>query len=50
MLNLAFHHENTTSFSSPHVHETSTIREVAVVFGFSSLAKEVMNGFGKGIK
>jgi hypothetical protein len=33
-----------------HVYKTSTVREVAVVFGFSWLAEKVMNGLGQGIR
>jgi hypothetical protein len=33
-----------------HVHQTSTIREYAVVCGFSWLEKEVMDGLRKGIR
>jgi len=32
-----------------HVHETGIVREVVVMFDFSWLVKEVMNGLGEGI-
>lgn len=33
-----------------HIHEASYNGEVAVVFGFSWLVEETMNGNGKGIR
>jgi len=33
-----------------HIHEASHSREAAMVFGFSRLAKEMMNGHGQGIR